>query len=56
MHQVNDAVSAVAGAVRYGGVLAVWSALFLVQPRLALQILRERRADSPLPRLSPHGA
>ena len=28
--------------LRYLGVLAVWSALFLVRPRLALTIWRER--------------
>ena len=38
------------GALRYAGVLAVWGGLFAVRPSLALQILRERRADSPLPR------
>lgn len=30
------------GAVRYLGVLVVWGALFLVRPRLALAIWRER--------------
>jgi hypothetical protein len=39
-----------APSVRYAGVLAVWCALFLIRPRLALQIYRERRADSPLRR------
>jgi len=39
------------GAVRYAGVLAVWLALFLVRPGLALDIFRYRRADSPIPRL-----
>jgi hypothetical protein len=29
--------------LRYLGVLAVWAALFLVRPRLALAIWRERR-------------
>lgn len=38
------------GAVRYAGVLAVWLALFVVRPRLALDIFRNRRADSPIPR------
>lgn len=37
-------------AVRYAGVLAVWVGLFLIRPNLALQIYRERRADSPLRR------
>lgn len=41
---------------RYGLVLLVWLALFVVRPALALQILRERRADSPLPRLRPAAA
>ena len=39
-----------AGVLRYAGVLAVWAALAVVRPRLALRILRERRADSPLRR------
>lgn len=39
------------GALRYALVLAVWLGLLVVQPRLALQIFRERRQDSPLPRL-----
>jgi hypothetical protein len=38
------------GSMRYGGVLAVWLALFLVRPNLALDIWRHRRADSPIPR------
>ena len=29
--------------LRYLGVLAVWTALFVVRPRLALSIWRERR-------------
>jgi len=29
--------------LRYLGVLLVWGALFLIQPRLALSIWRERR-------------
>lgn len=41
----------VAGSVRYAGVLAVWLGLLLVRPGLALDILRRRRADSPIPRL-----
>jgi len=36
---------------RYAAVLAVWTGLLLIRPRLALRILRERRADSPIPRL-----
>lgn len=39
-----------AGAVRYAGVLAVWLGLLAVRPRLALQVMRERRPDSPIPR------
>lgn len=38
------------GAVRYAGVLTVWLALFAVRPGLALDIFRNRRADSPIPR------
>lgn len=38
------------GAVNYAGVLLVWGALFVVRPRLALQVMAERRADSPIPR------
>jgi hypothetical protein len=41
-----------ASALRYAGVLAVWAGLALIRPRLALQIWRERRADSPLGRRS----
>ena len=39
-----------AGAARYAGVLAVWLGLFAVRPRLAMEIMRERRPDSPIPR------
>lgn len=42
--------SGVLGAVNYGGVLLVWTALLLVRPTLALRVMRERRADSPIPR------
>lgn len=35
----------------YLGVLAVWGALFLVNPKLALEVFRQRRYDSPIPRL-----
>jgi hypothetical protein len=38
------------GAVHYGGVLLVWSVLLVVRPAVALQVMRERRADSPIPR------
>ena len=47
--RVQEAQGALA-ALRYAGVLAVWCGLFAIRPTLALQILRERRADSPLPR------
>lgn len=42
--------SGVLGALNYAGVLLVWGALFLVRPGLAMQVFRERRADSPIPR------
>lgn len=42
--------SGVWGAVNYGGVLLVWAGLFLIRPRLALQVMAQRRADSPIPR------
>ena len=42
--------SGVVGALNYVGVLAVWTALFVWDPRLAMQVLRERRADSPIRR------
>ena len=38
------------GAINYGGVLLVWAVLFVVRPTLALRVMRERRADSPIPR------
>ncbi|WP_411287278.1 hypothetical protein [Phenylobacterium sp.] len=31
------------GKLRYAGVVAVWGGLFVIRPRLALQILAERR-------------
>jgi len=40
----------VLGAISYAGVLLVWLALFVVNRDLALQVFRERRADSPIPR------
>lgn len=40
----------VIGALSYAGVLAVWAVLFVWDPRLAMQVLRERRADSPIRR------
>ena len=44
------------GVLRYAGVLAVWCGQFAVRLALTLQILRERRADSPLRRwpAAPH--
>lgn len=36
--------------LRYLGVLAIWAGLFVIRPRLALLVLAERRADSPIPR------
>ncbi len=42
--------SGLLGALSYGGVLLVWLALFLVNRPLALQVFRERRADSPIRR------
>jgi hypothetical protein len=36
----------VADTARYAGVLLVWAGLALIRPRLALQILRERRAGA----------
>ncbi|WP_269715014.1 hypothetical protein [Caulobacter sp. NIBR2454] len=42
------------GSIRYAGVLLVWMGLFLIRPRLALQVFRERRADSPLRRRPRH--
>lgn len=39
------------GLVRYAGVLAVWLLLLVVNPPLAWDIFRNRRADSPIPRL-----
>lgn len=38
------------GAVHYAGVLVVWAALFVVDRPLALKVMAERRADSPIPR------
>jgi hypothetical protein len=48
----RDGWTRAAGAVRYAGVLVVWAGLAIVRPRLAMQILRERRPDSPLGRQS----
>ena len=38
------------GAAHYGLVLLVLAGLFVVRPRLAIQVFRERRADSPIRR------
>lgn len=38
------------GAVHYAGVLLVWAVLFIVDRPLALKVMAERRADSPIPR------
>ena len=48
----SAALQNLAGAARYAGVLAVWFGLLLIRPRLALDILRHRRPDSPIPRLA----
>ncbi|MET3665189.1 DNA damage-induced SOS-independent cell division inhibitor A [Caulobacter sp. 1776] len=40
----------VLGAIHYAGVLLVWLALFVVDRPLALKVMAERRADSPIPR------
>ncbi len=38
------------GSISYAGVLLVWAGLFVIRPRLALQVMAQRRADSPIPR------
>jgi hypothetical protein len=38
------------GTISYGGVLLVWLVLFFVDRPLALKVMAERRADSPIPR------
>ena len=48
----SAALLRLAGSARYAGVLAVWFGLLLIRPRLALDILRHRRPDSPIPRLA----
>lgn len=40
----------VLGAIHYVGVLAVWALLFVIDRPLALKVMAERRADSPIPR------
>ncbi len=40
----------VLGAIHYAGVLLVWTLLFVVDRPLALKVMAERRADSPIPR------
>lgn len=39
------------GPLRYAGVLAVWALLLMVNPPLAWDVFRNRRPDSPIPRL-----
>jgi hypothetical protein len=54
MHNVtdlNDFVRGLLGAFRYLAVVALWLALLLIRPRLAIDIFRHRRPDSPIPRL-----
>ena len=38
------------GAIHYAGVLAVLAGLFVVRPRLAIAVFRQRRPDSPIRR------
>lgn len=38
------------GTISYAGVLLVWAVLFFVDRPLALKVMAERRADSPIPR------
>ena len=40
----------VLGAINYAGVLLVWLTVFVVDRPLALKVMAERRADSPIPR------
>ncbi|PLR25568.1 hypothetical protein SGCZBJ_10980 [Caulobacter zeae] len=40
------------GSISYAGVLLIWAGLFVIRPRLALRVMAERRADSPIPRFS----
>ena len=40
----------VLGAIHYAAVLLVWALLFVVDRPLALKVMAERRADSPIPR------
>jgi hypothetical protein len=42
--------SRISEAIRYGGVVAVWLGVTAVQPRLGMEIWRNRRPDSPLRR------
>ena len=52
----RNALPIALGAVRYLGVLTVWLALLAIRPRLAIDIFRHRRPDSPIPRLRPSAA
>ena len=38
--------------LRYAGVFAVWLVLLAINPPLAWDVFRNRRADSPIPRLA----
>ncbi len=38
------------GALHYAGVLLVWALVFVIDRPLALKVMAERRADSPIPR------
>ena len=40
------------GPIRYAGVLLVWLAVAVVNPPLAWDVFRNRRPDSPIPRLA----
>lgn len=64
MYAVNDnnpprrpsrLIPAFWAVLRYVGVLAIWSGLLIVRPHLALEILRDRRPDSPIPRFGRRG-
>ena len=46
----RPAAARLKGALRYTAVHAVWAGFLIIRPRLAVQIFRERRADSPLRR------
>lgn len=61
MHQFHEIRATILpdsllAALRYAAVLMVWLALLAIRPRLAIDIFRHRRQDSPIPRLrlAPH--